>query len=136
MVDFRTPYNLKDFSDAEVFEPGTSETEEGQEVNIKKVYERCMRGDVSVLYLPPDAFDIKEDMDVEDAFATLNPTKSEGFDLADITAISNDLAQKLSNGKEIDGRSEEQLNYKASDERDLKSNSEASIAEQKPNLNG
>lgn len=94
MVKFRTAYNLLDYNDNEVYKPGTSETEQGQEVNVKTVYERCLRGEVPSL-LASD-YDIKGKMDLDDAFDTIDPTRSEDFDLADASAMQREIIQRLS----------------------------------------
>ena len=66
-IKFRTITNLKNFSDNEVFEPETSETEPGQAVDIKSVYLRCLRGEISPVR--PGGFDIKPGMTVGQAIS-------------------------------------------------------------------
>lgn len=131
MTKFRTAYDLQDFEDNEVYEPGTSETEEGQEINVKQVYERCLRGELPNLIAGD--YDIKGDMDIEEAFATIDPTQSENFDLSDATAYSNYMAEKLSKSEDNAGMERGTANSKASDERVLKAESDASkVLEEKP----
>ena len=126
-MKFRTITDLKDFSDNEVFEPDTSETEPGQAVNIRSVYERCMRGE-----LPPvgssGSFVVKPGMTVEEAFGTLDPTQSEGFDLADATAISNHLNEKLKSEELSPGKTGVAPSI-ANDSREPVENSEAVVSE-------
>lgn len=71
----------------EYYEPGTSETEEGQEVSIHSVYERCLRGEM----VPNVSGGVYE--------------KQIGFlehpdsDLADITEAADYLASTVSSDK-------------------------------------
>lgn len=91
MTKFRTQYDLQGYNDNEVYVEGTSETEPGQAVNIKSVYLRCLRGELPPVS-PTGGYDVKPGMSIDEAFATMDPTESEGFDFADVTAISNALA--------------------------------------------
>lgn len=125
-IKFRTITNLKNFSDNEVFEPETSETEPGQAVDIKSVYLRCLRGEITPVR--PGGFDIKPGMTVDEAFDTLDPTQSEGFDLADATVISNHLNEKLVSEELSPGKTEAASSI-ASDSREPVENSEATAPE-------
>lgn len=125
-IKFRTITNLKNFSDNEVFEPETSETEPGQAVDIKSVYLRCLRGELAPFH--SGSFDVKPGMSVDDAFATIDPTLSEGFDLADATAISNHINDKLVSGELSPGKTGAASSI-ASDSRDPVENSEATATE-------
>ena len=93
MSKFRSITDLKEFSDDEWYEEDTSETEPGQAVDIKSVYLRCLRGEITPVRA--GGYEVKPGMSLDDAFDTLDPTQSEGFDLADATAISNHLEGKL-----------------------------------------
>lgn len=123
MTKFRTQYDLQDFADNEVYEEGTSETEEGQEANVRELYQRCLRGEMPSLYAGD--YDIKGDMDLEDAFDTLDPTQREGFDLADASAYADYLQSKLSSGKEDAEAEQAVAHLKADSERLSKADSEA-----------
>lgn len=112
-MKFKTQFNAKDFTatDDEVYVPGTSETEPGQGVDVKAVYERCLRGELPDVIRSGD-YAIKGDMSMDDAFATIDPTESEGFDLADVTSFAQAMAGKeLSTSKQgaepVDSSSDE-----------------------------
>lgn len=119
---FRSITDLKDFNDDEWFEPDTSETEPGQAINIRAVYERCMRGELAPVR--SGSYDIKKPVSDDEAFATLDPTESEDFDLADATAIADELKDKLERAKDLSTTQQGADNSKSSDARNAVDKSE------------
>lgn len=97
-VPFRSLTDLKGFSDNEFFEPGTSLTEPGQDVNIKSVAERCLRGEI--ILNRPGQYDVDSKMTIDEAFNTFDVTDQEGFDLADATMIVDSIKNDLSPGQQ------------------------------------
>lgn len=80
-VKFRSITDLKGFSDNEYYEPGTSETEQGQDINIKSLAERCERGELVSLrsgYFSPHLYETLDE--------ALDAAVSNDLDLADYTA--------------------------------------------------
>lgn len=97
---FRSITDLKDFDDSETYEPGTSETEPGQGVNLKELYARCCRGEI-VPQRNVGGYAIETDdrgnvigQSLDDAFDTEDLTQAEGFDLADKTMFEEYLKSK------------------------------------------
>lgn len=97
-VPFRSKTDLKNYNDDEIYEEGTSLTDPSQALNVKATVEfmfgrqladAIIRGDV-VPVIKGD-FDVKGDMTVDEAFATEDPTKAPGFDLADIPFLAEQL---------------------------------------------
>lgn len=95
---FQTPYDLDKVS-VEHFDPekdpkAQSMTEPNQAPNIEALYKRCLRGEV----IPnrQGGYDVAPGASFDEAAATLDPTESEGFDLADVTAISEAVKSDLS----------------------------------------
>ena len=101
-IPFRTQYDLKGYSDNEVYEPDTSETEPGQAVNIESVYRRCMRGEI--VPTRDGCYALKGGESLEEAFETMDPTQSEGFDFTDAQALAEGLVAKqdLSTAKQAE----------------------------------
>jgi hypothetical protein len=86
-MKFQTNYDVEPVR-GEWYEPGTSETEEGQEVSIKSVYERCLRGE-----MVPEG----RNFYYEDEVGILEHPDS---DIADLTVISDYLASKTKTDNE------------------------------------
>lgn len=100
---FRSLTDLQDYSDGETYEEGTSTTTlEGYEP-LESIVARCMRtvrspNGSEYQVLDTDALKAEETQqgiyeagsasNVDEAFATLDPTDSQGFDLADASAIA------------------------------------------------
>ena len=86
MTDFQTFYGKKKVC-SERFEPGTSETEPGQEVSIHTVYERCLRGEM----VPNSgtAFYEKE----------IGVLEHPDSDLADVATLTDILTANAQSGK-------------------------------------
>lgn len=96
--------------DGEDYEPGTSVTTlEGYEP-LESIVARCMRtmktpNGATVQVLDTDALKAEETQQgvydaagahtVDEAFATMDPTESQGFDLADASQIQNSLSERL-----------------------------------------
>ena len=116
---FDTEYK---YNDDEYFEPDTSETEPGQAIDIKAIYDRCVRGDVLPPIAPPEAYDVKPGMSLDEAFSTVLPND---LDLTDVD-IAQQILAEASKGNFSTGGSSEQPTQKASDERVSKVENEAS----------
>lgn len=111
---FRSITDLKrdEMEDGETYEEGTSMTSlEGYEP-LESIVARCMRttrspNGTEYQVLDVDAlkseetqtgvYDASGAKDIEEAFATTDPTESQGFDLADVSAIQNRVAEELNN---------------------------------------
>lgn len=107
---FRSLTDLKDYKDGETYEPGTSVTSlEGYEP-LESIVARCMRtmrspNGTEYQVLDTDALHAEETQigiyeasgasTLEEAFATADPTDSQGFDLADATYIQTKLSEEL-----------------------------------------
>lgn len=91
----------------EWFEPGSSETEEGQSVSVKSIYERCLRGEI----VPAG----KEFYYEKEVGIMEHPDS----DIADVTAVEDYLSSKYStDGKSDEGSKDGAAPSKASDGRE------------------
>lgn len=104
--------------DVESYKAGTSVTSlEGYEP-LESIVARCMRmvqspNGVTYQVLDRDALKAEETgipvyeaegaQSLDEAFATVDPTDSQGFDLADASVIQNVVAERLRNVKASDG---------------------------------
>lgn len=109
LCPYRTIVDAKEYKDGETYEEGTSVTSlEGYEP-LESIVARCMRttrspNGTEYQVLDVDALKAEETQtgvydasgakDIEEAFATADPTDAQGFDLADASAIQNNLQQK------------------------------------------
>lgn len=109
LCPYRTIVDAKEYEDGETYEEGTSVTSlEGYEP-LESIVARCMRttrspNGTEYQVLDVDALKAEETQtgvydasgakDIEEAFSTTDPTESQGFDLADASAIANNLQAK------------------------------------------
>lgn len=112
-VPFRSVTDLKDFNDNEVYEPNTSLTEPGQDVNIRVLAERCERGELVPLrsgYFVPDQYETLDE--------ALDAAVSNDLDLADYTA-DQEVLRRIYAQKQKDlstGKSEQAAGQQASEQ--------------------
>lgn len=114
LCPFRSLTDAKDYQDGETYEAGTSVTTlEGYEP-LESIVARCMRtvrspnGTVYTV-LDSDALKAEETQqgiyeagnatNVDEAFATLDPTDVQGFDLADASQVLSSLNTKMNDEK-------------------------------------
>lgn len=117
--------------DGEYYEPGSSITSlEGYEP-LESIVARCMRtvqspNGTSYQVLDSDALKAEENgtsiyeasgaKTLDEAFATMDPTDAQGFDLADASAISQSVEQSLNQELSTQGRSDDNHKSEATDE--------------------
>lgn len=117
--------------DGEYYEPGTSVTSlEGYEP-LESIVARCMRtvqspNGSTYQVLDTDALKMEESSQgiyeasgaktLDEAFATMDPTESQGFDLADASAISQSVQEHLTQELPTQGGSDDNLKSKTTDE--------------------
>lgn len=93
MTKFRTAFDgVKLKSDAEHYEPGTSKTEPCQVECIESLVKRCLRDPESIMNIRRGWF---VEAPTPDVFEKMDPTTVPGFDLADVTALEDEISQEL-----------------------------------------
>lgn len=91
-VPFRSKTDLKNYSDNEYYEEGTSLTDPSQVLNVKETVQRMMRGEMIMPDLKAGQYDVDlHKMTIDEAFETEDPTRAPGFDLADIPSLAEQL---------------------------------------------
>lgn len=104
---FRTAYepgDVKSYNNAEYFEPGSSITEPGQVQSIQQILARCVRGEA--VPFEKGYYDNEKVTSIDEAFATMDVTQTDGFDLADTGPILADIAQSASSGPTANSHSD------------------------------
>lgn len=100
-VPFRSKTDLKNYSDNEYYEDGTSLTDPSQVLNVRETVDRMRRGEIMMPGIKDGDYDVDLDkMTIDEAFATEDPTKAPGFDLADIPALAEQVSQTESDEQE------------------------------------
>ena len=133
LVPFRSLTDLKrdEYHDGEEYEPGSSVTSlEGYEP-LESIVARCMRtvqspNGSTYQVLDKDALKLEETSQgiyeasgsktLDEAFNTMDPTESQGFELADASAISHSVQESLSQELPTQGVNDDSHKSKVNDE--------------------
>lgn len=118
---YRTILDADEYNDSETYEQGTSVTTLDGYEPLESIVARCMRtthspNGTEYQVLDLDALKAEETQqgvydaagakDIDEAFATLDPTESQGFDLADVSAIQNRVSEELRNASVAESSAE------------------------------